>query len=506
MSQAAFGEAFPSKGQAGADPASIPLEKIDVTDSELWVTDSHWGYFERLRNEAPVHYCADSVFGPYWSVTKFDDIVEVEKDPETYSSEPTITVGDIPEDSVTQNAGFITMDGPRHSAHRKVAQPVSSPRNLKALEPIVRERSIAILDSLPIGETFDWVDKVSIELTTAMLATMFDFDWETRRKLTYWSDMATISDEQLAEEGLTDKDRENAMLECLQAFTEMWNARRGQKKDTLDFVSALANSDATSDIDPAVDPVTYLGTLMLLGSSSHAIMRDWNGVDFHAPLGHVRESVEIIRAALSGEKTDYQGTYFRSKGLRLGSIPERPMRIYLAALREKMLRLAGAAGEGLIINFQPLGAMPQILEAYRAGAKEAGRDATDDEVVCRFQVCVTDDKEKARAIVRMAFGGYLSAPVYNKFLAWCGHEEEARAIAEGFATRDRAAVAAAMHDELVDSIAILGTPDECREQLAAFVAAGVTTPVLSPSCDESPSGSGCFRNVRAVCGLSGGAR
>jgi len=265
MSEAADLEtAFPSKGQAGADPYSIPLEKIDVTDSELWSTDTHWGYFERLRSEAPVHYCADSEFGRYWSVTTFDHIVEVEKDPETYSSEPTITVGDIPEDSVTQNAGFITMDGPRHTAHRKVAQPVSSPRNIKALEPIVRERSIAILDSLPIGETFDWVDKVSIELTTAMLATMFDFDWETRRKLTYWSDMATISDEQLAEEGLTSRDRENAMLECLEAFTKLWNERRGKETGTLDFVSALANADATSDMDPAVDPVTYIGTLMLL--------------------------------------------------------------------------------------------------------------------------------------------------------------------------------------------------------------------------------------------------
>ena len=265
MSQpATLEERFPSKGQAGADPYSIPLEKIDVADVELWSTDSHWGYFERLRKEAPVHWCADSEFGGYWSVSTFDLIVEVEKDPETYSSEPTITVADIPEDSVTQNAGFITMDGPRHTAHRKVAQPVSSPRNLKALEPIVRERSIAILDSLPVGETFDWVDKVSIELTTAMLATMFDFDWETRRKLTYWSDMATITDVQLAEEGLTPQDREDAMLECLQAFSALWNERKGQKKDTLDFVSALANADATSDIDPAVDPVTYLGTLMLL--------------------------------------------------------------------------------------------------------------------------------------------------------------------------------------------------------------------------------------------------
>ena len=111
MSEATNLEAtFPSKGQAGADPRSIPLEKIDVSDNELWATDSHWPYFERLRNESPVHFCAESEFGPYWSVTTFDEIVTVEKDPETFSSEPNIVIADIPEGSLTQNAGFITMD------------------------------------------------------------------------------------------------------------------------------------------------------------------------------------------------------------------------------------------------------------------------------------------------------------------------------------------------------------------------------------------------------------
>jgi len=278
------------------------------------------------------------------------------------------------------------------------------------------------------------------------------------------------------------------------------------------FALAGAMSQATSriEIGTAIVPVynrtpavlaMSAGTLdqlsggrfiLGLGSSSHAIMRDWNGADFRAPLGHVRESVAIIRSALSGEKTNFEGKHFRSKGLRLGSLPKQPMRIYLAALREKMLNLAGEIGEGLIINFQPLGAMPQIIEAYRAGATAAGRDATNDEVVCRFQVCVTDDKEKARAIVRMAFGGYLSAPVYNKFLAWCGYEDEAKAIAAGFAAKDRGAVAEAMHDELVDSIAILGSPDECREQLAAFVAAGVTTPVLAPLAVNAESAEKVF--------------
>ncbi len=217
-----------------------------------------------------------------------------------------------------------------------------------------------------------------------------------------------------------------------------------------------------------------------LGSSSHAIMRDWNGCDFRAPLGHVRESVAVIRQALTADKTDFHGKYFRSNGLRLGAKPAKPLRIYLAALREKMCELAGEIGEGLIINFQPASAMPQILAAYRRGAARAGRDGAKDEVVCRFQVCVTNDRARARGLVRMAFGGYLSAPVYNAFLAWCGFEREARAIAEGFAKKDRAAVAAAITDEIVDRIAIIGTPDECREQIAGFVQAGVTTPVLAP--------------------------
>ena len=170
-----------------------------------------------------------------------------------------------------------------------------------------------------------------------------------------------------------------------------------------------------------------------LGSSSHAIIRDWNGIDFDAPLGHVRESVAIIRQALEGKKTDFQGEHFRSHGLRIGSLPASPVRIYLA------------------------------------GAASAGRDASGDEVVCRFQVAITDDVPAARGLVRMAFGGYLAAPVYNRFLAWCGFESEAAAIAQAFARRDRQATGAAMHDDFIDRITILGTADQCREQIAAFV-------------------------------------
>ena len=217
-----------------------------------------------------------------------------------------------------------------------------------------------------------------------------------------------------------------------------------------------------------------------IGSSSHAIIRDWNGVPFELPLSRVRDTVSVVRQALAGDKTDFKGNTLSSKGFRLGSVPKTPAPIYLAGLRQKMLQLAGRIGDGLIVNLFPLTAVPQILSAYRDGASKVDRDASSDEVVCRFQVGVTDDIDAARNLVRMAFGSYVAAPVYNKFFAWCGFEKEAREVADAFSRRDRQATAAAMTDDLIDRIAILGELDACREQLAGFVAGGITTPVLSP--------------------------
>jgi cytochrome P450 len=169
-------------------------------------------------------------------------------------------VGD-PDPDFPIEAGFITMDGPRHNAHRKVAQPVAGPRNLKKLEPIIRERVIEIMDSLPIGETFDWVDKVSIELTTGMLATLFDFPYEERRKLTHWSDMATASPAQTGATDVTEEERQKVLMQCLAEFQELWKQREGKPQgERLDLITALANSDSTKDLEP----MEYLGTLILL--------------------------------------------------------------------------------------------------------------------------------------------------------------------------------------------------------------------------------------------------
>lgn len=248
------------RSQPIADPYSIALDAIDVSNAELFETDTWAPYFERLRHEDPVHYCADSDFGAYWSITKFQDIMEVDKNHQVFSSERAIAIGD-PDENLDIGAGFITMDPPEHDVVRKVAQPVVAPRNLASLEPIIRGRVAEILQSLPVGETFNWVDRVSIELTTQMLATLFDFPFEDRRKLTFWSDMATSSPKQTGISGITEEERKAALMDCLEYFTRLWNERVNKTPgERLDLVTMLAHGESTRNMSP----MDYLGNLMLL--------------------------------------------------------------------------------------------------------------------------------------------------------------------------------------------------------------------------------------------------
>jgi cytochrome P450 len=171
------------------DAYSKPLDKFDVSDPKLYQDDVWYPYFERLRREAPVHWCRESLYGPYWSVSKYKDIMQVEVNHQTYSSElGGIAVEDPPKDLERPN--FIRMDPPKHDEQRKVVSPIVAPANLAEMEATIRERTIRVLDDLPRNEPFDWVERVSIELTTMMLATLFDYPWEERRQLTYWSDVA----------------------------------------------------------------------------------------------------------------------------------------------------------------------------------------------------------------------------------------------------------------------------------------------------------------------------
>ncbi len=239
------------------DPYSIALEDINVADPGLFMADNHWGYFDRLRKEAPVHYCRDSVVGPFWSVTKFNDIMEIEKNHEVFSSEGTITLGDRPPNFNTDN--FIGMDPPKHDVQRLAVTGVVAPTNLAKLEPIIRERVGNIMDNLPVGEEFNWVEHVSIELTTQMLATLFDFPFEDRRKLTYWSDMATSSE--LQGGPTPEADRQAALLECLEVFTGLFNERaHNDPTQAIDLITMMATNPDTKKMPP----MEFLGNLNLL--------------------------------------------------------------------------------------------------------------------------------------------------------------------------------------------------------------------------------------------------
>ncbi len=234
---------------------SMPLEDFDVSDEDLFLDNVHWPYFERLRNEDPVHFCKDSAFGPYWSVTKFEDIKLVDTNHEIYSSEGSITIDEQEEDF--EMPMFIAMDRPKHDEQRKAVTPVVAPRNLAKMEGTIRQRICDILDTLPLGETFNWVDRVSIELTTQMLATLFDFPFEDRRKLTRWSDVATGSPESGVVE--TEEQRREELTECLAYFTDLWNQRVNQEPGT-DLISMMAHSESTKNMEP----MEYLGNLVLL--------------------------------------------------------------------------------------------------------------------------------------------------------------------------------------------------------------------------------------------------
>jgi cytochrome P450 len=239
---------------------TIPLASIDVADPRLYQEDRWRPYFARLRREAPVHYCAESAYGPYWSVTKFKDIMHVEVNHEVYSSAAElggIQVEDQPKD--LDRPSFIRMDPPRHTHQRRVVAPIVASANLANLEPTIRERTARVLDALPRRETFDWVDRVSIELTTMMLATLFDFPFEDRRQLTWWSDIAVANVNAPDAPVRSEAERFAELSRMAEYMGRLW-AERASAPPKFDLLSMLAHGQATRDMPPR----EFMGTLGLL--------------------------------------------------------------------------------------------------------------------------------------------------------------------------------------------------------------------------------------------------
>lgn len=246
----------------GIDPKSDAwtrkLDTFDMSDPAYYQDDTWHPYFERLRREAPVHFTADSRYGPYWSVSRYKDIMQCEVNHAVFSNEiGGIQVEDQPKE--LQRPSFIRMDPPRHDEQRKVVSPIVAPANLNNMEPLIRERTQRVLDGLPRGETFDWVERVSIELTTMMLATLFDFPFEERRKLTYWSDVA-IANVNAPDSPVHSEQERFTELKTMAEYMARLFAERREQPPKFDLLSMLAHGESTRDM-PLKE---FMGNLALL--------------------------------------------------------------------------------------------------------------------------------------------------------------------------------------------------------------------------------------------------
>ena len=255
---ASFHRSTEEDSQANKDPWSVPLNEIDLIRPDIFFNDTHLGFFERLRKEDPVHFTSMEIEGmdspfTFWNVTRYQDIRYVDTNHEIFSSEGSIVVDDMDEEFPLPM--FIAMDPPKHDMQRREVTSAVAPRNLAHFEPIIRERTQSVLDALPTGKEINWVKEVSIELTTRMLATLFDFPFEDRAKLTRWSDVAT------AAEGVIESEdqRRAELVECLEYFTGLWN-ERVNRDGGADLISMLAHGESTKNMEP----MEYLGNLILL--------------------------------------------------------------------------------------------------------------------------------------------------------------------------------------------------------------------------------------------------
>ncbi|MBS0362409.1 MAG: cytochrome P450, partial [Proteobacteria bacterium] len=248
------------RAKAREDAYAAPLESLNPAQPELFEADAMWPIFERLRAEDPVHYTAEHEFGPYWSICKYNDIMAVDTNHQQFSSDflkggITIAGGQANMDPLPM---FIAMDPPKHDVQRKAVSPAVSPHALMEMEPLIRERAGAILDGLPIGEEFDWVDLVSKELTAMTLATLFDAPQKDRRQITYWSDVVTAAPRPggLVE---TIEQKLGIFTEYHAYFTGLWN-EKVNAPPTGDLISMLAHHPDTRNMEPR----EYFGNVVLL--------------------------------------------------------------------------------------------------------------------------------------------------------------------------------------------------------------------------------------------------
>ena len=248
------------------DPYALSLDQLDPAHPSLFEHDKFWPYFERLRAEDPVHYCADSMSGPYWSVTKYRDIMHVDTHPDVFSSDINnggIRMGGRPVENPDENSMFhlpmfIMQDPPKHDEQRAVVAPSFTPTRLQELKQLIRERAANILDNLPRNEEFNWVRKVSVELTGQMLATIFGVPQEDRHKLIHWSD--TVENLGNPEVFETPEEGFQELWKCFEYFDAVWKDRQNSSEPGTDLISTLVHGESTKNMLPN----EFLGNMLLL--------------------------------------------------------------------------------------------------------------------------------------------------------------------------------------------------------------------------------------------------
>ncbi len=248
------------QASARAEAFAMPIEQIDPGSPAYFENDTVGHYFERLRRDNPVHHCNSALYGSYWSVTRFQDIMQVDTNHGIYSSDWTnggIAITEPPPGEAKLQM-FIAMDPPRHDVQRKAVQPIVAPANLANMQNLIRERTCKVLDGLPRGETFNWVEHVSIELTTLMLATLFDFPLEDRHLLTHWSDVATANKD-VDPKAPTREERLAELHKMAAYFTRLWNERVNASPGS-DLISMMAHNPETRNMTPQ----EFMGNLVLL--------------------------------------------------------------------------------------------------------------------------------------------------------------------------------------------------------------------------------------------------
>ncbi|MGB7405895.1 MAG: cytochrome P450 [Pacificimonas sp.] len=271
---------------------------FDPAAVDLWTSRGWPDVFKQMRAEDPLHYTPDSDYGAYWSATKYKDIVEIEALPKIFSSSYVysgITIADRdPEIEVDPMPMFIAMDPPEHTAQRRTVAPKFTPSEMNFMEPEIRARTGEVLDSLPQGEAFDWVDLVSIELTTGMLALLFDFPWDERRRLTEWSDYA--GDINAARDEEYGKLRMNKMYEMGMYFAGLWEMKK-QQEPGRDLISMMQASPAMNHMPER----EFIGNLILLIVGGNDTTR--NSMTGVARTMHMwPEEWEKVRGAEPGSK------------------------------------------------------------------------------------------------------------------------------------------------------------------------------------------------------------